>query len=48
MLTRPRDRRVEQARDADPVWQSTFDGGFDGHPDAAGNVRLRGLKLPDG
>ena len=29
MLTRPRDRRVEQAGDADPVWQPTFDGGFD-------------------
>ena len=29
MLTRPRDRRVEQAGDADPVWQSIFDGGFD-------------------
>jgi len=29
MLARPRDRRVEQAGDADPVWQSTFDGGFD-------------------
>ena len=29
VLARPRDRRVEQAGDADPVWQSTFDGGFD-------------------
>ena len=29
MLARPCDRRVEQASDADPVWQSTFDGGFD-------------------
>jgi hypothetical protein len=29
MLARPRDRRVEQAGDADPVRQSTFDGGFD-------------------
>ena len=29
MLARPRDRRVEQAGDADTVWQSTFDGGFD-------------------
>ena len=29
MLARPRDRRVEQAGDADPVWQSAFDGGFD-------------------
>jgi hypothetical protein len=27
-LARPRDRRVEQARDAGPVWQSPFDGGF--------------------
>ena len=29
MLARPRDRRVEQAGDADAMWQSTFDGGFD-------------------
>jgi hypothetical protein len=29
MLARPRDRRVEQAGDADPVRQSAFDGGFD-------------------
>ena len=29
VLARPRDRRVEQAGDADPVWQSTFDGGLD-------------------
>jgi hypothetical protein len=29
MLARPRDRRIEQAGDADPVWQSTFDGGLD-------------------
>jgi hypothetical protein len=29
MLARPRDRRVEQAGDADPVRQSTFDGGLD-------------------
>jgi hypothetical protein len=29
VLARPRDRRVEQAGDADPVWQSAFDGGFD-------------------
>jgi hypothetical protein len=29
MLVRPRDRRIEQAGDADPVWQPTFDGGLD-------------------
>ena len=29
MLARPIDRRVEQAGDADPVWQPTFDGGID-------------------
>ena len=29
MLARPADRRVEQAGDADPVWQPTFDGGLD-------------------
>src|SRR5277367_1104837 len=29
VLARPRDRRVEQAGDADPVWQSAFDGGLD-------------------
>ena len=29
MLARPRDRHVEQAGDADPVWQSTLDGRLD-------------------
>jgi hypothetical protein len=29
MLARPRDRRVEQAGDADPVLQPPFDGGLD-------------------
>jgi hypothetical protein len=29
LLTRPCDRCVEQAGDADPVWQPTCDGGFD-------------------
>jgi hypothetical protein len=29
MLARPRDRCVEQAGDGDPLWQWTFDGGFD-------------------
>jgi hypothetical protein len=29
MLARPRDRRVEQAGDADSVWQSALDGGLD-------------------
>ena len=29
VLARPRGRRVEQAGDADPVWQSAFDGGRD-------------------
>jgi hypothetical protein len=29
MLTRPRDRRVEEAGDADPLGQSTVDRGFD-------------------
>jgi hypothetical protein len=29
MLARPRDRRVEEAGESDPVGQSTLDGGFD-------------------
>ena len=29
MLARPRDRGVEQAGDADSMWQSAFDGGLD-------------------
>jgi hypothetical protein len=29
MLTRPRDRRFEEAGDADPLGQSTVDGGLD-------------------
>ena len=29
MLARPHDRRVEQAGDADPVRQTSFDGGLD-------------------
>jgi hypothetical protein len=29
MLARPADRRIEQAGDADPMRQSTFDGGYD-------------------
>ena len=29
MLARPRDRRVEQAGDADPMRQPAIDGGFD-------------------
>jgi hypothetical protein len=29
VLARPPNRRVEQAGDTDPMWQSTSDGGLD-------------------
>jgi hypothetical protein len=53
VLARPRDRRVEEAGDADPAWQSTFDGSRDearceeGQRDRHVDVALAAGLLPE-